>query len=218
MIKRLRTFMHMPLSRKMQYISFMRDRLMTRWIYRWRLSSCGQNSSVGKPLFWTPEYIALGKNVLIWPGCRIEGVDSYAGNAYQPAITIGDDVTFQQRCHITAAGNLTLGARTTILFDVMITDIDHNYQTVDQSIYRQTLNVVETTIGEDCFIGSGARIQAGSHLGRQCIVGANAVVRGSYPDYSVLAGVPAKIIKRFNPTSGNWEKTDPHGNFINDQA
>lgn len=52
----------------------------------------------------------------------------------------------------------------------------------------------------------GAAIMAGTVLGKQCVVGANAVVKGTYPDYSVIAGVPAKIIKRYNAQSGLWEK------------
>jgi len=52
----------------------------------------------------------------------------------------------------------------------------------------------------------GVAIQAGTVLGKQCIVGANSVVRGVFPDYSVIAGVPARIIKRFNFDKNKWEK------------
>ena len=65
--------------------------------------------------------------------------------------------------------------------------------------------VKTTRIGEGSFIGYGAAIQAGTILGKHCIVGTNAVVRGSYPDYSVIVGVPGRVIKRYNPKSGNWE-------------
>lgn len=64
----------------------------------------------------------------------------------------------------------------------------------------------ETIIGENCFIGFGASIQAGTVLGKKCIVGTNAVVHGTYPDYSVIVGVPAKSIKRYNEETGDWEK------------
>lgn len=50
----------------------------------------------------------------------------------------------------------------------------------------------------------GVAIQAGTILGEQCIVGANSVVRGTFPDYCVIAGVPAKIIKIYNKESGEW--------------
>ena len=67
--------------------------------------------------------------------------------------------------------------------------------------------IVKTTrIGENCFIGFGACIQAGTILGKQCIVGANAVVRGSFPDYSVVVGAPARIVKQYDPITKRWEK------------
>ena len=66
--------------------------------------------------------------------------------------------------------------------------------------------VKDTIIGENCFIGYGVAIQAGTKLGKQCIVGANAVVRGDFPDYSVIAGVPAKIIRKYNFDTKTWDR------------
>ena len=64
----------------------------------------------------------------------------------------------------------------------------------------------ETLIGENCFIGYGAVIMPGTKLGKQCIVGANAVVCGDFPDYCVIAGVPAKIVKKYNEKLNEWIK------------
>ena len=80
----------------------------------------------------------------------------------------------------------------------IVTNIDHDYKVINKPIAQQELIVNETEIGENCFIGSGVKIQAGTKLGFQCVVGANAVVRGEFPDYSVIVGVPAKVIKRLN--------------------
>jgi len=54
----------------------------------------------------------------------------------------------------------------------------------------------------------GAAIQARTVLGEQCIVGANAVVRGIFPPFSVIAGVPGRIIKRFDSTGkdSKWRR------------
>lgn len=87
-----------------------------------------------------------------------------------------------------------------------ITNIDHDYSEIDKHIMNQKFIIRHTSIGENCFIGMGAAIQAGTILGKQCIVGANAVVRGVYPDYCVIAGVPAKIIRKYNPESKKWER------------
>lgn len=64
----------------------------------------------------------------------------------------------------------------------------------------------KTVIGDGCYIGYGAVILAGTTLGKQCIVGANSVVRGDFPDYSVLAGAPARIVKKYNRDKAIWER------------
>ena len=73
-------------------------------------------------------------------------------------------------------------------------------------IMEQPMICKKTVIGENCFIGFGAAIQAGTVLGKQCVVGTNAVVRGTYPDYSVIVGVPAKVVKRYNKETGKWDR------------
>lgn len=198
----------MPPSRQRQWLSLSLARLLTATLHASRLQRRGRRSIVQRPLFWTPEFIELGDGVLIWPGCRIEGVSEHAGERYAPLIRMGDGVTLQQYCHLTAAGQLTIGAGTTILCGALITDIDHEFQALDESAYGQGMTVRPTTIGANCLIGAGARIQAGTTLGKQCIVGTNAVVRGDFPDQCVIAGIPARIVRRYDPASGTWRKID----------
>lgn len=51
-------------------------------------------------------------------------------------------------------------------------------------------------IGDWSFLGAGCIVLPGSTIGKYCIIGAGAVVKGDIPDYSVVAGNPARIIKR----------------------
>ncbi|WP_312822086.1 DapH/DapD/GlmU-related protein [Epilithonimonas sp.] len=157
-------------------------------------------SYIGKPIFIKgSKKIFIGKNVRIFPHLRIE--------AYENAkIVIEDNVGIGQNVHITSASNLIIGSNTTILANTFITNIDHEYKEIGKHILDQPMIVKETRIGENCFIGIGVAIQAGTILGKQCIVGSNSVVRGSFPDYSVIAGSPAKIIKKYNFKTQNWEK------------
>lgn len=213
-MKRLRRLAAMTPSRRWQWLRLKRDRLVTATLHAARLRHCGKSSIVQRPLFWTPEFVELGADVLVWPGCRLEGVDRYGKELFQPRIVLGDGVTMQQNCHLTAAGTLVIGAGTTITPGVVITDIDHDYETLDMSIAAQPLLIRPTSLGRNCFIGAGARIQAGTRLGDQCVVGANAVVRGTFPDRSVIAGVPARIVKRFDAATGTWRRTDNEGRFV----
>ena len=60
-------------------------------------------------------------------------------------------------------------------------------------------------IGENCFIGYRVSILPGVTLGRNCVVGAHSVVTKSFPDYTMLAGVPAKAIKKYDFNTSSWE-------------
>lgn len=186
-------------------MSQLRARCVTQSWFRIRLRACGSRTLVIRPLFWTPECISLGRDVLLWPGCRIEGIED--GGA-EPHIIVGDGVTMQQNCHITAAGELSIGSGTTVLFDVMITDIDHRYEQFGVRVIDQPIAHSPTRIGANCFIGSGARILAGTRLGDSTVVGANAVVRGEYPAGVVIAGNPGRIVRRYDPATRSWIKVE----------
>lgn len=216
MIGKLIWFFEQSYSRKLQYLSMLRARAVTSLFYRWRLKQCGRGSVVQRPLFWTPECISIGDDVLVWKGCRIEGVNRYGNTELQPHIQIGNRVSFQQNCHLVAADSISIGDDTTISFNVLVTDNDHQYTQPDLNILKQPLSVMRTRIGKNCFIGAGAKIQAGTDLGNQCIVGANAVVRGTFPDYCVIVGAPCRIVKRFDSITGEWRKTNSLGDFINE--
>lgn len=165
-------------------------------------------SYIGRPVFTLGlKRVSIGRRVRIFPGLRIE-------THKEGSIIFEDGISIGQNFHITSAGSLVIGENTTILGNVFVTNIDHQYTEIDKHILDQPIIVRETKIGSNCFIGYGSAIQAGTILGNQCIVGASSVVRGHFPDYSVIVGVPAKIVKRFNLETGLWEKTNPDGSFI----
>ena len=216
MLIKLKKFINLPLSRKLQFLSSTYYKLKTQTFYKLMFKSMGKKSIIKKPMFLTPEYISIGSGCYIWNDARIEGISSYARKSFEPHIILEDGVTIQQRCHITAADTLTIEKGATILFDVMITNIDHEYEDLTMPVGNQPLMVKKTQIGENCFIGSGVKIQAGTILGRHCVVGTNAVVRGTFPDYSVIVGVPAKIVKRYDEVSRKWKKTNSKGEFLDE--
>nr|WP_294943009.1 acyltransferase [uncultured Mucilaginibacter sp.] len=168
----------------------------------------GLVSYVGKPTFiYGGRGISIGNKVRIFPGLRAE---THHGGS----IIIDEDVSIGQNFHIISSGEtLKIGSHTTISGNVFISNVDHDYQDIGLHVLQQKYLVKTTHVGENCFIGYGAVLQAGTIIGKQCVVGSNSVLRGTYPDYCVIAGAPAKIIKRYNPETKVWEKTDPKGNF-----
>lgn len=161
----------------------------------------GLPSYIGKPVYIKNlKGLNLGKKVRIYPGLRTETIGT-------GIIKIGNDVSVGQNAHISVANEeLLIGNGVSILPNVCITNIDHDYVQVDEPVHRQGITVQHTEIGDNCCIGFGSVILAGTVLGKQCIIGANSVVRGVYPDYSVIVGSPAKVIKKYNPETGLWEK------------
>ena len=111
------------------------------------------------------------------------------------------------KCTYNFRGGLSIGDDVTILGNVCITNIDHEYQKIDRSVLEQNNIVSHTSIGQGSFLGYGSIIQAGTQLGKHCIVGANSVIRGEFPDYCVIVGSPGRIVKRYNASLKEWIKT-----------
>ncbi|MBT1166995.1 acyltransferase [Bifidobacterium simiarum] len=167
---------------------------------RHRYGHVGGHSYIGKELFiQRRKALFVGNNVRIYPGLRLEVPTDSA------SVKIEDNVSIGQNFHVVSyASQLVIGSGTTISGNVFISNVNHGYQEIGVDALHQELIEKETVIGQDCFIGYGAVILPGTHLGKQCIVGANAVVSGDFPDYSVIAGVPAKVIKHYDAESKQW--------------
>ena len=170
-------------------------------LYKFFLGKLILPSYIGKPThIYNFRKIFIGKKVRIFPHVRLEV------HGKNSSLIIEDNVAIGQNVHITSGGKLLIGKSSTILANVFITNIDHDYTEINKPILDQKMIVSETAIGENCFIGIGAAIQAGTVLGKQCIVGANSVVKGIFPDYCVIVGSPARIVKKYNFETKKWEK------------
>ncbi len=208
MVNKLINFLKSPFYNKINRLDLFFAKIKTYLFYRIFFNKLDSNSIIKNPMLLSNIHqISIGKNVFIRDFVRLEAVND-------GSLIIQDGVSIEQRCHITTAGELIIGLNTTILFDIMITDIDHEYEDLNLPISKQPLKVSKTYIGENCFIGSGAKIQAGTILGKHCVVGTNAVVRGTFPDYSVIVGIPAKIVKKYDLERKEWRRTDAKGEFI----
>lgn len=170
--------------------------------YKLSFSRVGKLSYIGKPLYIAgSKRITLGDKVRIYPGIRMEALDG-------GKICIGNNLAVEQNVHIISGKRiLKIGDDTTISANVFISNVDHEYKDIGKSVMEQPLQFKETQIGKGCFIGYGAVILPGTRLGNHCIVGANAVVRGSYPDNCVIAGNPARIIKEYDLKTEFWKNS-----------
>ncbi|MGQ7945280.1 acyltransferase [Flavobacterium sp. WC2509] len=177
----------------------------------------GGNSFIKNPLIVTPKFISVSDNVFVQANARIEGITSYEGISFYPHIEIGENCTIQQNLHLTCAQSVFVGKNTAIAANVTITDINHPYENIDLSIEKQPLEVTPVSIGEDCKIYNNAVILPGTKIGKHCVIGANSVVLGNFPDYSIVVGAPAKIIRRYCFATNQWKKTNKKGDFTKEE-
>lgn len=91
--------------------------------------------------------------------------------------------------------NVTMGSYVIMGPDVKIYSRNHNYDSLEIPIAQQGKKYFKTTIGDDVWIGANAIIMAGVHVGSHAIIAAGAVVTKDVPDYAIVGGVPAKVIK-----------------------
>lgn len=144
--------------------------------------------------------IVLGKDVQIRPG-----VELFAGKK----MVIGDGCDIGTRNRI--AGNVILEDNVLLGPDNFICSYDHCYEDISIPIMCQGGYTVrkngheELRIGEGSWIGTHVAIIGDVHIGKHCVIGANAVVTKDIPDYCVAVGVPARIVRRYNLSSQRWE-------------
>lgn len=175
----------------------------------------GRRVIIVNPLLITPAYLECGNHIFVRDGARIEGVGRYLDKTYQPEIIFGDGVAIEQHLHLTAAGRVFIGRNTAIAANVTISDINHPYTDIHVAPEKQQIDVREVYIGEDCKIYNNAVILPGVRLGKHCVVGANSVVPGKdYGDYCIIAGVPAKVIRKYSFDKAAWLTVDENGQFI----
>lgn len=169
------------------------------FVYKPFTKSLKMPTYIGNPLFISGlNRIAFGKRVRIFPHVRLEAMKN-------GGIEFGNNVYIGQNCHITSEDSIIkIGDGTAVMANVCITNIDHVYIDPFKPVLEQGYETKLTTIGNNCFIGHGAVIQAGTQLGNHCIVGAGAVVKGFFPDNCVLVGIPAKIVKKYSFETKTW--------------
>lgn len=166
----------------------------------------GKKSYIKNPILLTKKYIKLGENVWILNNSRIEGIVQYNDKLFEPHIIINKHVTIQQNLHLTCAKEVYIGEYTAIASNVTITDIHHSYEDVNIPIELQDIKVDPVFIGEECKIYNNVVILPGTKIGKHCTIGANSVVSGEFPAFCVIAGIPAKIKRKYNFYSNQWEK------------
>lgn len=107
-----------------------------------------------------------------------------------PILHIGDGVVLGRGSHVIADTTVTIGDNCYFGPYVYVTSTNHSYDDPHEPIGRQWPRTDPVSIGPGCWIGTGAVILPGARIGRNVVVGAGSVVRGTVPDHAVVAGCP----------------------------
>ena len=191
------------------------------WFYPRLFKGIGEGVIFGKGIALRhPERITIGNRV---------GMDDYglldAGGAGEEGISLEDKVIISRNCVIQSkTGPVVIGEKTDIGCNTIITSVSGIF--IGKSVLiagncyigggryisdRPDLPMIEqglyskgpVVIGDDVWLGAGAIILDGVHVGKGCIVGAGGVITKDLPDYAIATGVPARIVRmRVEETPG----------------
>ena len=165
---------------------WVRQKIITR-----RLAMSGSHLSIA-PLTWWNGYenIQLGNDVSVGRGCIFE---STAGT-----ITIGNNVGFNSNCTLGADfGSIIIGNNVIVGMNTVMRAANHRFDLGNETLIRDQGHVGdEINIADDVWIGACVTILAGVHIGSHSVVGAGSVVTQDVPPSSLVAGVPARVIRK----------------------
>jgi acetyltransferase-like isoleucine patch superfamily enzyme len=139
-------------------------------------------------------FIDLGQDIFLGPGSWLQAIprDGLATSV----IRIGARCSFAGGVTLSAAEQIEFEDDVIVARNVYISDHSHRFDNRGVPISQQGIDRVKPVrIGGGCWLGQNAVILPGVRIGKGSVVGANSVVREDVPDYSVVAGVPARVIR-----------------------
>lgn len=139
-------------------------------------------------LIFHPENVSLGHNVYVGHQTILKGY-------YRNQMVIGDETWIGQQCFLHAAGGITIGARVGIGPGVKVLTSQHTEAGRETAVLFSPVDAVPVVIQDGADVGVGAILLPGVTVGRGAIVGAGAVVTEDVPEFAVVAGVPARLLR-----------------------
>jgi acetyltransferase-like isoleucine patch superfamily enzyme len=152
--------------------------------------------------FFGTDRMKMGRNLSVGNYCWFEAVKAFAGQRYEPELSIGNDISTADFVHISCCHQIKIGHGCLIGSKVYIGDHTHGptkdllpENMLQHPVRRPLLNIDTVTIGDRCWIGDGALIFGGANISPGSIVGGNSVVRLKTRKASLIAGAPARIVR-----------------------
>jgi acetyltransferase-like isoleucine patch superfamily enzyme len=160
---------------------------------RRQFHSFGADSIIHRPTFvFRPEKMTVGDDVLIMHSAWLE-VGDPALRKDGPVLHIGDHVSMRSHVTISAAVSVIVEDNVLIAAYTSIYDSDHSMGGGANPVWNPPLTA-PVRVGAGSWLGERVAVLRGADIGRCCVIGANSVVRGAIPDYSIAVGAPARVV------------------------
>ena len=178
------------------------------WFNSYAFGAFGKHNYLFDLELLNPQNIFLGSNLWI---SKTRLASSKGGK-----LIIGNHVAIGRFSQIYALQSIIIEDGVLMAENTFISDNTHTFTDSTTPVRDQDIKPLgNVVIGSGTWIGRNVVVN-GCKIGRNCIIGAYTFLKKDIPDYCVVVGNPARIVKRYNPQSGQWEKTDKDGNFINE--
>ncbi len=137
-----------------------------------------------------PERIFLGEGVYVGPLAILEGYHRVEG-----VLHVGDGSWIGPQAFLHAAGGIRLGRRVGVGPQVCILTSRHDLDAEQEMLLDSPLVFAPVQVGDGADLGARCVLLPGVRIGRGAQVGAGAVVSRDVPDFAVVAGVPARLLR-----------------------
>jgi len=165
-------------------------------------------------------HVSAGRDLNLEEGCQIVGlskrgivfgdrctVGRYAqiaptdilGGVLGEGLKVGDNANIGPHSFIGCSGYIEIGARVLMGPRVNLLAENHNIDVADVPIKSQGVTREFIVVEDDCWLGAGSTVLAGVTIGHDSVVAAGAVVTRDVPPYSVVGGVPARVLRTRDP-------------------
>ncbi len=168
-----------------------------------------------------PERMTIGNDVKLGPNSDLKCNVRYPGGwmrhpqgehvaqTFEPRLVIGDRVTATASLQVIAFASVVIEDDVMFAANVFVADGTHASATAEVAYkYQGVATPAPVRIGRGAWIGQNVVINPGVTIGELAIVGANSVVTRDVAPRTVVGGVPARLVKRWNDDRGAWERTD----------
>jgi acetyltransferase-like isoleucine patch superfamily enzyme len=163
-----------------------------------RFGAMGADSVICFPAntIFNEQYIHIGARTLFGPQVTLSaGMVPGQQMVTDPVISIGDRCLIGKGSGIVGHLEIVIGDDVWTGHHVYITDQNHGYADLDLPVSLQIMPERPVRIGDGSWLGHGTVVLPGADIGVHVVVGANSVVTGPIPDYSIAAGAPARVIR-----------------------